>query len=606
MNKAIVLLLSCIFVAALGEKILGHRSATNFPTTWKLGKSADDAHKLNFIVALKKQNLDVLEEKFWAVSDPQSPEYRNFMKIEEIDAIVNPPQESVDKVVAWLKSAKIDKYTNLGTAIEVTCSVHAAKQLFKTHFVEFEHKESGVKIVRQFGHFSVPAELEDIVVLVSGLSEFPVPKIGVKRQSQKRGLSQTAPSIAPQSIQSYYSVGSAVSSGGNNSVGVVEFEQQYFAPSDLSAFATSFNVNCPPVTAAHTIGSNDPTNPQLEATLDIQYVLGVAQGAIGWFWIENTNIWLYGFATHMYKTTPAPYVASISYGWNEQMQCESGIGSAECQQLGVNSNQYVALVNQQFQMIGLRGISLICASGDSGANGRTDPYCNENHLNPVFPAASPYITSCGATQIDATINNGGNSVPNPPSGCSGVLCTGSGGYEEAVSYAQANFASGGGFSNVASVPSYQSAATKAYLASGVTLPPSGYYNANGRGFPDIAAFGSNVLISSQGSIEQVGGTSCASPIFAGVITLLNQYVIANTGKPLGFLNPLLYQMASASPSTFHDITVGDNICTESGCSSSCQGFKATKGWDPVTGLGSPNYAAMKSYLKVLFNIESDN
>jgi len=298
----------------------------------------------------------------------------------------------------------------------------------------------------------------------------------------------------------------------------------------------------------------------------------------------------------MYSTPTIPYVASISYGWNEQMQCESGIGSAECQQLGVNSNQYVALVNTQFQKIGLRGVSLICASGDSGANGRTDPYCNEPNLNPVFPAASPFITSCGATQIDATINNGGNSVPNPPSGCSGVTCTGSGGYEEAVSYNQANFASGGGFSNVAARPAYQTAAVNAYFASGVALPPSSYYNRGGRGFPDIAAFGSNVLISSQGSIEQVGGTSCASPIFAGIITLLNQFCIQRTGKPLGFLNPLLYKMAAASPATFNDITVGDNICTESGCSSSCKGYKCTKGWDPVTGLGSPRYAAMLAYL----------
>jgi len=537
-----------------------------------------------------------LEEKFWAVSDPDHPDYRNFMTISEIDAIVNPPKQDVQKVMSWLRSAKVDRIKNHGTDLGVTCSIHSAKQLFNTDFAEFEHIETGATIVRQYGQFSVPEELSEIVVLVSGLSEFPFPKLGLKKQTQKRSPQQSGPSISPQSVQSYYTVGGATSTGNNNSVGVIEFEQQYYAPSDLSQFASSFNVNCPPLASSHIIGYNDPTNPQLESTLDIQYVLGIAQGGIGWFWIEGNNVWVYGFATHMYSTPTIPYVASISYGWNEQMQCESGIGSAECQQLGVNSNQYVALVNTQFQKIGLRGVSLICASGDSGANGRTDPYCNEPNLNPVFPAASPFITSCGATQIDATINNGGNSVPNPPSGCSGVTCTGSGGYEEAVSYNQANFASGGGFSNVASTPSYQQANVNAYLASGVALPPSSYYNAKGRGFPDIAAFGSNVLISSQGSIEQVGGTSCASPIFAGIITLLNQFCIQRTGKPLGFLNPLLYKMAAASPATFNDITVGDNICTESGCSSSCKGFKATKGWDPVTGLGSPRYAAMLAYL----------
>jgi len=237
---------------------------------------------------------------------------------------------------------------------------------------------------------------------------------------------------------------------------------------------------------------------------------------------------------------------------------------------------------------------MISASGDSGANGRTDPTCTENHLNPPYPAASPYITSVGATQIDQS--SGVANLPNPPPGCSGQNCA-SGGYEEAVSYAQANFASGGGFSWVAATPAYQQAAVTAYLNSGVALPPTGYYNNNGRGFPDVAAFGSNVLISSGGSLEGVGGTSCSSPIWGGVIALLNDYIITKTGKPLGFLNPLLYKMAAACPSCFNDIVTGDNICTEDGCSSSCYGFHCTPGWDPVSGLGSPKYANMLAYLR---------
>lgn len=66
---------------------------------------------------------------------------------------------------------------------------------------------------------------------------------------------------------------------------------------------------------------------------------------------------------------------------------------------------------------------------------------------------------------------------------------------------------------------------------------------------------------------------------------------------LGFLNPLLYKMAAACPNCFNDITTGDNICTEDGCSSSCYGFTCTKGWDPVSGLGSPHYPNMLNYIK---------
>jgi tripeptidyl-peptidase-1 len=468
--------------------------------------------------------------------------------------------------------------------------------LFYTSFRVFQHKETGILFVRQFGEFSVPTHVEHVVTLVLGLSEFPLDSqtLKVSKRNMTAPLSHVA--IVPQTIQTIYKTsGASVKNGA--SVGVIEFEAQYFAPTDLAAFSSAFNVPTIPVTPSHTIGQNFPSQPQLEATLDIQYALGVALNAVGWFWIEGNNVWLYGFATHMFTTSNVPQVNSISYGWNEEAQCQAGIGSQECQQLGVNSKQYVALVNTEFQKIGLRGVSLICASGDSGANGRTDPYCQENHLNPPYPAASPYITSVGATQI--TDASGRANLPNPPPGCNGQNCA-SGGTETAVSFAQANFASGGGFSFVASQPAYQSKAVAQYLATpGINLPPASYWNAAGRGFPDVSAFGSNVLISSSGQIFGVGGTSCSSPIWAGVVTLLNDVCLGKGKPPLGFLNPLLYQIWAARPSAFTDITVGDNICTEGGCSSSCYGFTCAVGWDPVTGLGTPVFTELLAYINTV-------
>jgi tripeptidyl-peptidase-1 len=296
----------------------------------------------------------------------------------------------------------------------------------------------------------------------------------------------------------------------------------------------------------------------------------------------------------MFTTKDVPLVNSISYGWNEEAQCQAGIGGYECQQMGVSNTVYVQRINAEFQKIGLRGITLISASGDSGANGRTDYYCTENHLNPVYPGCSPYITSVGATQITAA--SGQANLPNPPPGCSGRNCA-SGGIEVCVSFAQARFASGGGFSDISPAPVHQKNAISAYLSSGVQLPPSSYFNAAGRGFPDLAAFGSNVLIVDGGNLYYVGGTSCSSPIVGGIVTLLNDYAIAKSGKPLGFISPLLYQMAADMPSCFTDITVGDNLCTEAGCASSCKGFYATKGWDPVSGLGSPVYPEMLKYIQ---------
>jgi len=76
---------------------------------------------------------------------------------------------------------------------------------------------------------------------------------------------------------------------------------------------------------------------------------------------------------------------------------------------------------------------------------------------------------------------------------------------------------------------------------------------------------------------------------------LNADYIARTGKTLGFLNPVLY---TAGPSIFTDITVGDN-CRTPKCAGQQDGFSCTKGWDPVTGLGSPIYPALKAWVATL-------
>jgi len=338
----------------------------------------------------------------------------------------------------------------------------------------------------------------------------------------------------------------------------------------------------------------------VESMLDIEWIAATGAGAQQWFWIENATTWLYGFAVHFINTPQIPMVASMSYAWNEEMQCENGIGSWECNKLGVNSTQYVARVNVEFMKVGLRGVSLFAASGDSGANGRTDGGCSENHFNPPYPAASPYVTAVGATQVfDTTFE-----LQNPPPVCANDgweaewWCGGSAN-EVAVSYTQAEFASGGGFSYVAAMPTWQKSAVSAWLSSSAAQKtPASYYNANGRAFPDMAALGSAILIWVEGEFAPVGGTSCATPMVAGIISLLNDYAVTKTGKSLGPMNPLLYQMAANHPAAFTDITVGDNTCTEDGCNS-CNGFYCSTGWDPVTGLGTPVYTEMLNYLKTV-------
>merc|ERR1719433_858661 len=199
------------------------------------------------------------------------------------------------------------------------------------------------------------------------------------------------------------------------------------------------------------------------------------------------------------------------------------------------------------------------------------------------------------------LTNAETALEKPPPVCTRGPFKGqcaSGGTEVAVSFKGAGFTSGGGFSNFASRPSYQNDAVDLYLKSGTELPPMSYWNKSGRGFPDVSAMGNNFLtyMKSEDGWQPVGGTSASSPTFAGLAARLVDLSLAKTGKPLGFLNPLLYKMYADKPQAFTDVTAGDNKCTEGGCSKRCKGFVCAKGWDPVTGLGTPNYDVMASYI----------
>jgi len=232
----------------------------------------------------------------------------------------------------------------------------------------------------------------------------------------------------------------------------------------------------------------------------------------------------------------------------------------------------------EFMKLGMQGVSIVLASGDSGVAGPAGDDNSDGCLgtgqifSPDFPATCPYLTTVGATYL--------------PPGASA-----SSDQETAVT----RFGSGGGFSNIYPIPSYQSTAVSSYLTN---APPSyasysgtnnsnigangGIYNNAGRGYPDVSAIGDNVLIYNDGAPTLIGGTSAAAPVFAAILNRINEERI-NVGKStIGFVNPTLY----ANPDILHDITTGDNP----GCNTN--GFSAASGWDPVTGLGTPNYPAM--------------
>jgi kumamolisin len=218
---------------------------------------------------------------------------------------------------------------------------------------------------------------------------------------------------------------------------------------------------------------------------------------------------------------------------------------------GAPENQWTAqgmqAMNNAFKDAAAQGINIFAASGDNGSkDGQND---GKNHAD--FPSSSPWTVGCGGTNLQAS--NGQ---------ISGESAWGDGDFGGAA---------GGGVSDVFGKPDYQ---------KGVNVPAPTAKD-GGRGVPDVAGVaapetGYDVLI--DGSENTIGGTSAVAPLWAGLAARLAQ---GNGGK-LPFLNPIMYQ----NPQAFHDITDGNNGA-----------FKAGKGWDPVTGLGSPDGEKLLAALK---------
>jgi len=582
-----------VAAASAGDvrKVISSRDA--FPKAWHQVSRADGRHPIEFTIALKQTNLDKLESKFWAVSTPGSTEWQNFMSIEDIDAMIAPLTEHKYAVTTWLADLPGAIVTDRGDSIKVRAPARAVEQLFDTELHLFTH-EAGHMIARTLGDVSLPANVAGAVDLVSGLTDFPMH--GPKSLHRETVAQNTVkPAVIPESLKKMYSIPAGLDATGI-SQSVAEFQDDSsYNKQDLQTFFNQTDEAAD--TVYDIVGPYSGTYPDMEATLDTQYMMGVSESPEMFYW--TTPGWQYEWANNFYSATKYPESVSISWGWAESGQCSSGIAESECTTLGVDAAGYVARTNTEFQKIGLKGTSLFAASGDSGANGRTDGECTGTVLHASFPGSSPYITTVGATQL----SNPEYNLDVTPAACTALAsqsfnCA-SGGTEVAVSQPVAGFTSGGGFSTYTPRPSYQDTAVQGYLSSGVELPPSTYFNSSNRGYPDVAALGNNfaVYLSSYGGWTTVGGTSAASPTFASIAGYLNALSVNKTGKPLGFMNPLLYKMAAEQASTFTDVVSGDNKCTEDGCFSTCKGYLCTKGWDPVTGLGTPVLTEMITYVE---------
>ncbi|KAI0746562.1 family S53 protease [Daedaleopsis nitida] len=550
---------SVIFVAFLAAFAYGkpvarsmqvHETRAKVPEVFRMKGPASPETMLDLRLALVSSDMAGLEKALMDVSTPGSPLRGQFLTKEEVESFVAPKPDTMSAVQEWLKENDITakKASAAGDWLSFSIPVSKANSLLDADFTEFVHTGTGETSIRTLA-YSIPADLKGHLDFVHPTTVyFTVPPKLDAIQPSVNLTSDAVPAscnsvVTPACLQALYGIPTTLATSKNNKLSVSGFIDQFANQADLETFLGALRHDLSPATTFTLQTLDGGQNPQgasqagVEANLDIQYTVGVASGvptifiSVG----DNNQDGVDGFMdiiNFLLGQSNPPQVLTTSYGFNEP-DLPNTVANNLC-------NAYMQL--------GARGVSILFASGDGGVSGSQSQSCTT--FIPTFPSGCPFLTSVGATQ--------------------------------GVTETSASFSSGG-FSNIFARPSYQAPAVTKYLnALGSTN--SGKFNRAGRAFPDIAAQGENVEIVVGGQSGLVAGTSCSSPIFASIISLINDRLLA-AGKPvLGFLNPFLYSAAGAA--ALNDITTGSNP----GCGTN--GFPARAGWDPVTGLGTPNFAKL--------------
>ncbi|KAJ7606515.1 peptidase S8/S53 domain-containing protein [Mycena rosella] len=520
----LVLLAKCV----LSSTMVLHESISNVPSGFKASGSPSPNQEIKLFIALVQSNITGLAKVVDAVSIPSSPSYGQYLTAAEVAQYVKPPADSVSTVVDWVTPnvASVKPFSPAGDILQVSLTVEQAEGLFNTKFSTYTHSANGQEMIRAL-NYSLPSTVQQHILHVHPIIAFTSPP---QRASQntvykrkatldRRQLAPCEDIVRPVCIQEFYGIPNTTISGSlTNSIGVQGYNSaslgEYANNDDLATFLNEFRPDIAGNTFSVTL-LNGAQNLQdnsggLEGQIDIQYTVGVAgNDTINWLLSQEDPPTVF---TTSYANEEAELTQSVSTLAIQNVCCLFAMATCNWPQ----SVPHLPLSSVLILINHVLGISMIFASGDGGAS---DSQQGCTSFVPMFPSTCPYVTSVGGTFFQ------------PPTAFS---------------------SSAGGFSNYFPVPSYQAADTAAYLES-IGDEYSGMYNPNGRGFPDVAAEW-EVFIVNEGGVTSIGGTSCASPIFASFIALVNDRLIA-AGKPvLGFLNPLLY---STGKGGLDDVTVGN-------------------------------------------------
>ncbi|KAJ7737890.1 family S53 protease [Mycena maculata] len=530
-------ILAVVSANPLGRRtMVVHEKRNAVPSGFVQSGSVPASKEITLRIALTNTDITGLEKTMYEISDPANALYGQHLTPEQVAEFVKPTAEGLAAVTEWLSENDISpkSASNAGDLLQITIPASKADELLSTKFSTFKHVESGVESIRTLA-YSVPASLKPHIQFVHPTIAFTAPlrgSPGVTAINTKRALGQEK---RKDPVEERYPASCAT-------VVTPACLQAFYGIPTAKATSSANNVLgvagyveqfANQADLQRFLGALRPDlvnttflqNSGGEAVLDIEYTVGLAGG------VPVTFISV-GEDNNDGVMGAIDIVTSLLGETDEARPTVLTIS------YGFNEEDLtIALsrgVCQAYMQLGAVGTSVLFASGDV--------------FVPAAPSGCPFITSVGG------------SAGLPPQ-------------------VAANFSSGG-FSNYFTVPYYQANDVRTYVAS-IGEQYAGLYNTTGRGYPDIAAQAESVEIAWKGNFTLVEGTSAASPVSASIFALVNDKLIA-AGRPvLGFLNPFLY--SAAGRAAFTDVTYGTNP----GCNT--DGFSASTGWDPVTGLGTPNY-----------------
>jgi uncharacterized protein (TIGR03437 family) len=498
--------------------------------------------------------------------NPKSPLFHQWLTPEQFGDRFGATVEDYKQLRDWLagEGFVLSPETRGRRWITFQATASQIETTFKTSIHRYQVK--GESHFANATNPSIPVALTGMVASLRGLHDFRMKPL-LKRTAQPRlNFSDGTHGIAPDDFSTIYDVAPLYAAGIDGTGQTIAIAgQSSVRASDQSRFRTNFNLSAQTVKQILVPGQQNPgivEGDVDESDLDIQWAGAVARGAtIDFVYSGDVQTSI----NYIVDQNLAP-VFSSSYGICEAYDL-----------VDLPSTQMTA------QQANAQGQTWVNASGDAGAAdcdlAFTDYYAQAG-LAVDAPASIPEVTGVGGSQL----NDVGGTYWAAKSNANSASALS---YIPEVAWNttiadQVLSAGGGGVSLIFPKPVWQ---------SGPGVPTGGLRNT-----PDVSLNASDytpVPVVGQGQTGYFYGTSLASPTFAGILVLLNQYLVSSGAlkQPgLGNVNTALYRLAQTNPSVFHDITGGNNIVPCAAGSPNCvngqMGFSAGAGYDNATGLGS--------------------